>query len=414
MIVIRTTAGFLREDKDDVMAKFLLFLLSPLLGFIYSLKRINTKSSFIIFFLFSLCFGMCFTPSKCSMYIDGQNYQELFLESININNITFENKFKEYITFNSDEKDIYAEALSFYISRISNNYHLFFFVASIIFSFFQLKTFKYLVKEKEFDNSYISLILCYLFVYITIFNINGIRFWTGYWVAMFALFKIFRDNNYKYIILLVIATLFHGSLWILLALVVVTILTKKYYNIWIMLYFVSFFIGHVAFSIIGEITEYLPTFLQNFANDYTTEAQIERITSKGTGFSFIGIFLGYLIDIFFFLAMMIIISNKEKIIKDSRTKNIFGLLLVLITFANFVSTVPSLGARFVMFTYPLIAYIFLLCIKDYKKMYSLLIAFVPLYFFMRIYQTLKLYIETLNIDFFISSPIYLLSKYLLF
>ena len=105
---------------------------------------------------------------------------------------------------------------------------------------------------------------------------------------------------------------------------------------------------------------------------------------------------------------------KEKIIKDSRSKNIFGLLLVLITFANFVSTVPSLGARFVMFTYPLIAYILLLCIKDYKKMYSLLIAFVPLYFFMRIYQTLKLYIETLNIDFFISSPIYLLGKYLLF
>lgn len=410
----RTTSGFLLENRNDVIAKFLLFLLSPLLGFIYSLKRINTKSSFIIFFLFSLCFGMCFTPQKCSMYIDGRHYQELFLSSRYINKTTFENKFKEYITFNGDEKDFYADALSYYVSRVTDNYHIFFFIASIIFSFFLLKAFKYLVKEKEFDNSYISLVLCYLFVYITIFNINGLRFWTGYWVAVFALFKIFRDNNYKYILLLAVATAIHGSLWILFMLVLIAIFTQKYHKIWIVLYFVSFFVGQVVFTVIGEITEYLPSFLQDFANNYTTEGQINRMTNRGTGFSFIGIFLGYLISIFFFITMVVIIRNKEKVISDIRTQKLFGLLLVLITFSNFVSSVPSLGVRFEAFTYPLIAYIWQLCIKDYKKKYSLLFMLVPIYFFMRIYQTLKLYVEVLNIDFFISSPIYLSAKYLLF
>lgn len=410
----RTTSGFLLENRNDVIAKFLLFLLSPLLGFIYSLKRINTKSSFVIFFLFSLCFGMCFTPKKCSMYIDGQHYQELFLSSRYINKTTFENKFKEYITLNSDEKDFYADALSYYVSRVTDNYHIFFFIASIIFSFFLLKTLRYLAVEKEFDNSYICLTLCYLFINISIFNINGLRFWTGYWVAMYALFKIFRENNYRYLLLLIFATFFHGSLWILLALVLITLITKKYNKIWILLYFVSFFIGHVAFTIIGEITEYLPVFMQNLAKSYTSAEAINRITAEGTGFWIVGKVFGYIVDVFFFVVIIIIIGNKEKIISDTRTKNLFGLLLVLTTFCNFVSSVPSLGARFVMFTYPLIAYIWLLCIKDYKKKYTLFFMLVPLYFFMNIYQTLRLYIETLNIDFFISSPIYLSAKYLLF
>lgn len=409
----RITSGFRYEERKDVIAKFLLLLLSPLLGFIYSLKRINTKSSFVVFFLFSLCFGMCFMPEKSPMVLDGQHYREKFLSSKYISSTTFENNFKEFISFDSGEKDFYADALSYYVSRFTDNYHVFFFVASIIFSFFLLKTFKYLVAEKEFDNSYICLILCFLFTYITIFNINGLRFWTGYWVAMFALFKIFRDNNYKYLLLLILATFFHGSLWILFVLVLITIITKKYDKVWIVLYFCSFFIGQLAFILIGEITDYLPTFMRDLANSYTTPEQIARITSKGTGYSFIGIFLGYLIDIFFFIVMLIIISNKERVINDTRTKNLFGLLLVLITFSNFVSSVPSLGGRFVMFTYPLIAYIWLLCIKDYKKKYSLFFMLIPLYFFMRIFQSLRLYVYTLDIDFFISSPIYLLAKYLL-
>lgn len=406
------STGFLYEKKNDIITKFILFLLSPFLAFIYSLKRINTKSSFFIFFLFSLCFGMCFTPEKSIIYIDGQHYQEIFLHYRQITETTFENNFKEYIAFDSDTKDYYADTLSYYVSKITDNYHVFFLAASLIFSFFLLNTLKYLTKEKEFDNSYTCLLLCYLFVNISIFNINGLRFWTGYWVAMFALFKIFRDNNYKYLILLLVATFCHGSLWILIPLVLVAFFTKKYTKIWIILYIVSFFIGQIAFSIIGDITDYLPIFMQKFINNYTSSEAIKRVTTEGTGFWIVGKAFEYVVDVFFLIVMLIIIVNNKQVINDKRTINIYGLLLVLITFSNFVSSVPSLGNRFSMFTYPLIAYIWLLHIKDYKKQYSLFFMLMPLYFFMNIFQTLKLYVNTLNIDFFIASPIYLIYKYL--
>ena len=50
-----------KEDVLDVSMKVVAFLISPFLSFIYSLRRINTRSSFLVFFLFALMYGLCFT-----------------------------------------------------------------------------------------------------------------------------------------------------------------------------------------------------------------------------------------------------------------------------------------------------------------------------------------------------------------
>jgi hypothetical protein len=407
---MRTKSGFLIEDRNDVIAKVLLFLFSPFIGFLYSLKRINTKSSFVIFFLFALCFGLCFTPENHTRgYIDGQSYAEKFVYNSNISITTFVNDFEQYISFETKDKDFYFNLLTFLVSRFTDNYHVFFLFAAFIFSFFQLKTFKYLTNEKEFDNSYICFLFCFLFLKISIFNINGIRFWTGYWIAMFALFKIFRDNNYKYISLLLLASFCHGTLFLLFPIVFVAIFFKKFTKSWIFLYFLSFFVGNLAFEIILNVQSYLPQFLQSLIDGYTAEEYIEMRNAEGTGFWFVGEIFRYIVRIFLFITMLLIIKSKNQINNDSRTKNIFALLLVLMTFSNFVLAVPSLGVRFMMFTYPLIAYI---CLLFLKKRYSIFFALIPVFYFMEIFQELRLYTRVLNIDFFITSPIYLMFKYL--
>jgi hypothetical protein len=124
---MRTKSGFLIEDRNDVIAKVLLFLFSPFIGFLYSLKRINTKSSFVIFFLFALCFGLCFTPENHTRgYIDGQSYAEKFVYNSNISITTFVNDFEQYISFETKDKDFYFNLLTFLVSRFTDNYHVFF------------------------------------------------------------------------------------------------------------------------------------------------------------------------------------------------------------------------------------------------------------------------------------------------
>lgn len=410
---IKQTLGFYQENRQNIIIKFLLFLLSPLFGFIYSLKRINTKSSFVIFFLFSLCFGVCFTPDKNpSNYIDGQSYKEHFLLDTKISSTTYKENWKQYISFETSDKDFYFNTISFLVSRLTDNYHVFFFCIAFVFSFFSLKTFKYLTNEKEFDNSYMTILFCYLFMYIGIFNINGLRFWTGYWVAMYALFKIFRDCNYKYILLIFLAAFCHGTLWLIFPIVLVAMISKRVQYIWIIMYFLSFIVGELSFVLIDNVSGYLPQFLQSLIDSYTSEEYIAERNAEGTGYWIVGEIFKYVVRVFLFITMCIIISNKKIINADNRTNKLFTLLLVLATFSNLMINVPSLGARFSIFTYPLIAYICILHILKNPN-YNLFFSLIPLYFFMVIYQQLNQYLSVLNIDFFISSPVYLVVKYLL-
>jgi len=55
-------ATWIKEKKYDREVKWILFLISPFIGFIASLKDIKTRSSYMIFFLFFVLFGLSNPP----------------------------------------------------------------------------------------------------------------------------------------------------------------------------------------------------------------------------------------------------------------------------------------------------------------------------------------------------------------
>ena len=61
MIEVYKENTWLKEDSMDIVIKIMTFMISPFISFLYSLKRINTRSSFVVFFLFALIYGLCFT-----------------------------------------------------------------------------------------------------------------------------------------------------------------------------------------------------------------------------------------------------------------------------------------------------------------------------------------------------------------
>ena len=73
------------ENGVDVIAKAFVFIISPFLSFIVSIKSIKTRSSFFIFYLFALFYGMGFiTESGKSETArnDGAVFRALFEEYI--------------------------------------------------------------------------------------------------------------------------------------------------------------------------------------------------------------------------------------------------------------------------------------------------------------------------------------------
>lgn len=406
-------AVWLKEDNRDIADKIILFLISPFFAFLYSLQRIKTKSSYIVFFLFSVCFGLSFTVDSGkseSMELDGAFYRETFEQYGNTTSHEFYSGLIEFLSFDEGAEDYYFDTVAFYVSRITDNYHVMFMVFAAVFAFFSLKSFKFLTSEDNFNVSLASFILAYLFLINQIFNINGVRFWTAAWVAVYAIFQILKNGNKKYFFLALITPFIHTTYWIFIGVLLLAYFFKRYERMWIVLFVISFFVSNISLEMVRGIIDSLPPFLGKMALSYTDQEYIAMRNAAGTGFWWVSELFRYLLMIYVNVTVFLFINNRSQIGSNPKTKNLFAFLLVWMTFANFTMPIPSLGARFVQLSYPLIAYIWLVNFKDIK--YQLYLYLLPIVFFYNIFRQVGYYNTVLDPYFYISSPIFLILKYL--
>ena len=184
------------ESKQAKGTKLLLFLISPVLGFLHSLRSMNTKSSYWVFFFFAVCFGMAFSIDayeSASIYssgIDAGRYRLEFEKSSNMTSQEFFRDLNSFMQFDDGDKDLYYITMVYLVSRFTHNYHFLFMAFAIVFAFFQLKSLRLLTQHEQFENSLFFLILAFFFTWNQIFNINAMRFYTAAWIGVYAIFQI--------------------------------------------------------------------------------------------------------------------------------------------------------------------------------------------------------------------------------
>jgi hypothetical protein len=402
-----------KENRYDKAVKVVLFLISPFFSFLYSLRTMNTRSSYVVFFLFAVFFGMSFSVGniRTEGSIDGISYRAHFEEyKLKSSNYYYEG-LNEFLTFDEGEKDYYFDTVAFYVSRITDNYHVMFMVFAIFFAFFSLKTFKLFITDNKFDISFASFILAYLFMANQIFNINGMRFWTAAWVGVYALFQIFGKKNKRYFLLLLVTPFFHGSFWIFIAVVVLAYLLMRFDKVWAVLFFISFFVGSIAVELLQETSDLLPAFMQRMIASYTDPEYIQSRSEGGTGFYWVQRLFSTLVRFYMNFMVYLFIRNSKTIKANPKSKSFYLFLLVYLTFVNFTMAVPSLGGRYMILAYPIIAYIWLVNFKGVK--YKNYLYSMPIVFSFSIYGWIQRYLLVLDLEFFITSPFYLIYKYLI-
>ena len=203
-----------KEIKIDKAIKAILFILNPILGVLYSFKRINTKSSYIVFFLFALVFGLSFTVESgktAESRFDGASYREKFDRYIYYGENLYFTRLSEYLGFKEGDKDFYFDTVAFFTSQWTNNYHFIFLIFAAVFAYFALKSFRFLTVEPNFTTSLSCLILAYLFMSNQIFNINGVRFWTAAWIGVYCIFQVIKNGNKRYFWLALLTPFVHGA-----------------------------------------------------------------------------------------------------------------------------------------------------------------------------------------------------------
>lgn len=402
-----------KETRIDLLIKLMLFPILPFFASVYSLVRINTRSSYLIFFTSSLLFALSFTlDDNLTEGLDSYHYRKEFYKHSYMSLYDFKLSFIDYLQgINPDLKDFYFNTVSFITSRFTDNYHILFVILAIPFSYFALRSLRFLTSQESYKFGLIPLILTYLFTINQIFNINGARFWTAAWIAVYCLLQIYVNKNKRYYILALFLPIIHGSFFLFLLLLLIMKVSENKYFLWKMLFFSSGVIAAFSNILLQSsatlLESYLPATVKNYIDNYTAAENLERVES----ITFIPWLFNNLVLIYVFIVVYLFINNSKSIIDNPRTKNLYIPLLVLVTYSLSFSTIPSVGGRYLTLTYPLIAYIWLETFKEDK--YKIVIYLLPFVFFLQIYIQFSNYLVVFEPTNLLLSPSYLIYKYII-
>ena len=302
-------------------------------------------------------------------------------------------------------KDYYFLTTCYLVSRYSYNYHHLFFAFSIVFAFFMVLSMKILVNNENFSNSIICLFLFALFSTNFIENINGMRFWTAAWVGVFVTLKVFVEEKKLYLLLLGITPLIHASFYFFILVFLIYYFASDKKSRWINFYYFSFFFSGISTFIVATFIGYIPALERflTYVDEDSAYRLFERQSIQKIIFDIIGILY---INLMFYLVFL-----KYKKERELKLKRLYDFTLVFITIMNFVVFVPSLGPRYFMMLYPVVACLWLANFgtKQYKKV----IYFMPIAMLSTFNSIALLFPRFLEKSFYITNPVTLFFRYLI-
>ncbi len=420
---------WLPENKNDIAIKFIAFLLSPILGLGAALLRLRTRSSFIVLFGVLVTFGFSMVTLEDNtddFGFDSVTYRQNFEASVADTWIDFQENLYAYIHQEGDaNKDFYQAMMCFLVSRVSINYHVFFMAVAMVFAWFYLKTLRFFVEEEHYKLSVFCLLLLFLFSMNQVLKINAYRYYTALAIAVYATFQWLINKKPKYLILMATTPFFHASFIIMYAMIPMYYLVRKYMGVQIvfMIFGLIFMImgGSIASltQLIEGLLALLPESFSSHYDAYTDEFYMQHINESGSGFIWIRRILEWLSVIVMDAMVIFFYRHFDTNIRGTKCESMFRFLVFMATFVTLSILIPSLGSRFMIWTFPLIAYIYLVCFNEqrYRKILYLFAGFYLFIFLIvpfNIYQipSLKYYTQLWEPAFIYSSPIYLFVKYI--
>lgn len=385
-----------------------LFWLSPVLGIVEAFRNLKDKQSRLVLFGFCLCFGICFSvgTERIEGSADGISMRQEFEETKDLTTQQYFTYLSDYFEFDTGAQDIYITTVSFLVGKLTDNYHYFFLLLALVFAFFQIKCLKYFVKEENYTNSLICIILACLFLWNNIYNINGARFWTAAWIGLLCVFKTFHDNKPIHILVSACTILVHASFVVFPLVLLIGYLFKGLDKPWIMLFIISWvfsvFAKDFQIPLFGNIE--LPFLIGRKVEHYTDREYIESLSNvaNGSGFYWVQILFRSISRHYIDILILLIALNRN-MVSDKRNRSVVGMMLVLATLSNFGMVVPTFGGRFFAVNYALVAYSFLVTFGE--KKYKTLIYLLPLAWFMNLFYLAKDVSAVLDLGFLLS-PIF--------
>lgn len=355
----RTSAYSQSNFRSGMIGKTIIFLIYPFGGFLFALRDFKSKSSIVVIFLYFLLFGFAFTPEKEGL--DSYRYIERFNYTTFESSDDFVDIAADFFSFESENtKDIYLFLSYYVVGLFTNNYHFLFLLFAFVFGFFYLKSFSILVTNRNITYT-VAIIMLILWFGLSnpIFNINGVRFWTASWIAVFTMYQVFIRNNKLFLILALLTPLIHASYYLFILLLLVMLFTRKFEKFWIPVFYFSLLgLGTSFLSFTDSIVDFLPPFLQKMVFLYT-ESDDALAKMAGIEKHIIIQIVEKLPSLFVMVLLFLIIKHRNILKINAVSRNLYQIILIWYSFVFFTINIPSVGGRFFAVGTPLIIYLWI-------------------------------------------------------
>jgi hypothetical protein len=341
--------------KNKSTTNILLLLILPWVGFITSLKSIQSKSSAFVYIAFAMLYG--FSISFINDSADSYRYAIAFTQFDNTLNVA---KISQLYK-NGELRDVYRLIIFYVTSIFTKNPKIMFAFAGTIYGVFSYLNIRILAAENSNKtDKYFFILNIIFFTYCSIANINGFRFWTGAMFLFYAMHQLFIQKKYIWIIGVCVVPLFHyGFIVVIPVLILFRVIhgflynSKKINPLLIYVFAASFIaslvlktnsinIGFLAgsSSLSGEIGNRL-----NYVNSAETAVLVDNRRNNSLFLS-VEQYFDIAIKIYVFISVLYI-NTLIKRIKINRTEytRLFSFVLMFYSFTFIATKFPS-GGRF--------------------------------------------------------------------
>ena len=334
-------------NKRNFSILLILFIVSPILSLLFSIKNFSLKESKFIIYLFCIFFGLTLVLGNDKL--DSFQYAQ-YLKNFEFDrNYTFNSFFENFLA-SEKSLDIAQFFVSFFVSKITYHHNLLFGVFALIFGFFYIKNISNMYHLYSYNKNYLSLILLLIFVFNLnpIFNINGFRFWTATWIFFYGVYGYFREKDFKYWSFLILSVLFHFSFIVPCVVFFIYFLFGNRYKLYFFLLICSFFISEFVIYILPDYSYLFGEGIEMKVSRYSSKDYIEKsgeLTQNAIEEFKWYLFLPGKLMYYYLLFIFFYVLKKFKSEIEYLNLEFLSFILLFSAFSNFVSFIPTM-ARF--------------------------------------------------------------------
>lgn len=384
-----------------------IFLFNPFLALLYEIRRLNSKVLANAIMLFCAFYGTTqYMGKENERYKDISVYRDNFYEMYD-KNVSWTN-FNSSLFDGQTTFDIAIPAISFVTAAFTRNVKVLLFILGLIFGFFYGRNIVDLIDllDKSDSNRFIYFII-FVFALIVPFwaGLNGLRMWIGAHIYFFGVVKLLRGYGFWNFLYLFLSVLFHFSYISIVLLFVVFFFTRvsKSITIYFILFIISFLIAEMNVGKLADIVKiYSPEIFKAKSEEYTKEVYVESFKFATDDYSWHARIYSKMLLYSMFYLVLISFLKLRHITMSQRQSDFFSFALILFSFANVISQLPS-GGRF----YSLAFLFSLLSICDvyslFKRKWMLYICIPSLLFWVTVH--IRDGFDHFTLATFLSNPI---------